>query len=521
MFGLLSLYLGRDINWDLKNYHYYNAYAFLENRLNFDIAPAQLQTYLNPLGDLPFYWMTKYFPSWVAGFVLGVIHGFNLSLIFSIFWKIFNHSNVQLKLFLGVCIVIISGIAPGFISELGNTMNDNLVSLFALSAIVLLISVFALDKEEHISGLIKIAFAGLVMGLGVGIKPTIAILAISSAFAFCVLRTSWENRLKSFLVYGLMGIIGGVISTGFWWWKLWARFGNPVFPIFNHIFKSPYFSISPNNWLFFYPKSLWEYLTWPFIFSLDSYRVNQLQFFDLRYALLYIVAIAWLVIYLFRKTTWVGQGGIKSNNHNFDIKPSTFLLLFFLFSYILWIMTSSTYRLIITVELLVPLCFIIILERFVHSAKFRIILVIVAICLTFCYFKPFDWGRLGWGDSYFILDTARLDDSGNAIVIMLGNSPTSYVIPKFPPNYRFVRPEGNLFGNSISNSNDSKFFADIKNLLNENYGTIYILYNKNEGNFDLEKSLANLELSSKLEDCFLLIINTPDELEFCRLSNAH
>jgi hypothetical protein len=170
---------------------------------------------------------------------------------------------------------------------------------------------------------------------------------------------------------------------------------------------------------------------------------------------------------------------------------------------------------------LVPLCFIIILERFVHSAKFRIILVIVAICLTFCYFKPFDWGRLGWGDSYFILDTARLDDSGNAIVIMLGNSPTSYVIPKFPPNYRFVRPEGNLFGNSISNSNDSKFFADIKNLLNENYGTIYILYNKNEGNFDLEKSLANLELSSKLEDCFLLIINTPDELEFCRLSNAH
>ena len=60
--GLLSLFLGKDINWDLKNYHYYNAYGFIEHRLDVDIAPAQLQTFINPIGDLPFYWMTKFFP---------------------------------------------------------------------------------------------------------------------------------------------------------------------------------------------------------------------------------------------------------------------------------------------------------------------------------------------------------------------------------------------------------------------------------------------------------------------------
>ena len=40
-FGFLSISFGKDTNWDLKNYHYYyNAYAFLEDRLDYDIAPA-------------------------------------------------------------------------------------------------------------------------------------------------------------------------------------------------------------------------------------------------------------------------------------------------------------------------------------------------------------------------------------------------------------------------------------------------------------------------------------------------
>src|SRR3954454_5856595 len=38
--GLLSLHMGKSMAWDLLHYHYYNGYAFLTNRLNFDILPA-------------------------------------------------------------------------------------------------------------------------------------------------------------------------------------------------------------------------------------------------------------------------------------------------------------------------------------------------------------------------------------------------------------------------------------------------------------------------------------------------
>src|SRR5687767_13972866 len=40
-FLLLNLTLGQDANWDLRNYHWYNAYSFLNGRFGFDVVPAQ------------------------------------------------------------------------------------------------------------------------------------------------------------------------------------------------------------------------------------------------------------------------------------------------------------------------------------------------------------------------------------------------------------------------------------------------------------------------------------------------
>jgi len=514
--GMVAVFLGKDVNWDLKNYHYYNAYAFWENRMDFDMAPAQLQTFINPLGDLPFYWMTKYFPAWVSGFILGILHGFNLSLLLLIFWKTFKHSNTLIKLLLGISIVVVSGIAPGFISELGSTINDNLTSLFVLGAIYTLITTFGMENEKHTS-LFRVGFAGLIMGMGVGIKPSITIFAISSAFVFSALQTLWKEKFVSLSIYGFMVVIGGMTSAGFWWWKLWVRFGNPFFPFYNHIFKSSYFTTAPVNWSFFKPEHLWEYLAWPFIFSQDSLRVNQLQFSDIRFALLYVVVIAWLLVYMARKFYWSDQMNINDgNNHSFDIKSGNFILLFFLLSYILWIRESATYRFMIPLELLVPLCFLIILERFVRSGKLRAIIAVGAVCLTFLFFKAFDWGRLDWGNSYISVDATHLNDSGNPVVIMLGWAPMSYVIPQFPVNYRFVRPEGNLFGGGGHKFRSNDFFVDIKNLLEHYNGNIYILFDKNE-NIELRRSLENLDLNLNIKDCFLLVLNTPDELEFCRL----
>ena len=47
-FALYSIRLKQDINWDLQNYHYYTAHAFLNGRLKQDLLPTGIQSYLNP-----------------------------------------------------------------------------------------------------------------------------------------------------------------------------------------------------------------------------------------------------------------------------------------------------------------------------------------------------------------------------------------------------------------------------------------------------------------------------------------
>ena len=48
-------FAGEDINWDWRNYHEYSAFALIHGRFNEDVAPAGIQTFLNPLGYLPAY----------------------------------------------------------------------------------------------------------------------------------------------------------------------------------------------------------------------------------------------------------------------------------------------------------------------------------------------------------------------------------------------------------------------------------------------------------------------------------
>jgi hypothetical protein len=54
-----SVYLGKDANYDLHNYHYYGCYCFANARLGFDVYAAQSQSYLNPIGYLPFCWAVE------------------------------------------------------------------------------------------------------------------------------------------------------------------------------------------------------------------------------------------------------------------------------------------------------------------------------------------------------------------------------------------------------------------------------------------------------------------------------
>src|SRR5512145_311444 len=76
----LSWTLGQDVNWDLRNYHFYNPYQLIDGRFDRDFQVAGLQTFFNPALDLPFYVAVRVLalPPLAVGLGLGAFHGIAL-----------------------------------------------------------------------------------------------------------------------------------------------------------------------------------------------------------------------------------------------------------------------------------------------------------------------------------------------------------------------------------------------------------------------------------------------------------
>src|SRR5262249_51271607 len=166
-----------------------------------------------------------------------------------------------------------------------------------------------------------------------GLKGTAAYCAIGSAFSIFAFKASWRQKIIYFISYGVSGVFGVLLGGGYWFWALWSHFGNPFFPFFNSIFASPYMQPWVYTKIFAYtnhfrPHSLLEYLSWPYIFSFDSLRVGQIQFSDVRFALLYTLTIIWLfvsVIKILRSKNWEHR---TAKEYLIQFNESNFLLIF-------------------------------------------------------------------------------------------------------------------------------------------------------------------------------------------------
>ena len=79
-----AVFAGQDMNWDLRNYHYYTAYAWWQGKTNYHIAPAQVQNWLNPLVYAPYYWFIRHCRPVVSGAIFGGVAGLNFVLVYAL-----------------------------------------------------------------------------------------------------------------------------------------------------------------------------------------------------------------------------------------------------------------------------------------------------------------------------------------------------------------------------------------------------------------------------------------------------
>ena len=140
VFGAWAVQLGRDANWDLQNYHWYNAYAILHWRYDRDVAPAMGQTFFSPLLYVPWYLLGIALPARAMGFVIAAVQSVNLLLLYGIALTTLPIQRALHREFASLAIAA-AGMCGGMsLGLLGTTFIDSVVSIGLLGSMLAVVA---------------------------------------------------------------------------------------------------------------------------------------------------------------------------------------------------------------------------------------------------------------------------------------------------------------------------------------------------------------------------------------------
>lgn len=474
--GTISVMLGKELSWDLANYHFYNPYAFLHTRNQQDFWPTSfIHQYINPTIDFLTYFLIKNFSPAQAEFILGCIHGSNFWLLFCIA-KYYVQQKQQTWLALLLAAIGLYG--ANTLTAIGSFHNDAFVSIFILGFVLLQLRVVhAIElKQKYLT---TVFLSGLCLGLALGLKLTASIFVIGALLTLCCLPIHYKTRCNIFVVTGLAMTIGLLVTSGYWMLLMWQQHSNPVFPFLNGLFHSPDFAA--HNWrdTRFLPHGLWQQLFFPFYFSLDS-RTSDSPFFDLRFSIVYLLFVFAICTTLWKK--FYRQQRIKIHLLNW------WLFSFFIFSYLIWQFYFSIARYLLCLAMLSPLVIYLLLQKTIADNVLRKIFISSIFCLflssIFCIFIfllfPTMIPRARWYTTDFFnikfpdfIQTIPQADVliTYPVLVTIDPRPQSYLIPYFPPNWRFI---GVPFAGKQYVA-DKKTNESIRNQIVNSHSKIFIL----------------------------------------------
>ncbi len=437
--GLLSVATGLDVNWDLKNYHYYDAYAYLTGRLGWDVAPAQVQTYHNPLLDLGFYALVQEIPSpRIIAFVMAMPAGIAAFFLLRMLAALFAPAMAGRALWIAAAFAIGVTGASGR-AMIGSTMNEWPPTMLLMISLTVIVTSMARTGMPSVG---SIVLAGLATGFAVGLKLTYGVFAVALVFAIAA-HGPWKQRVAFASVMGASLLAGFLVTYGFWGATLWNEFANPFFPYFNQVFRSPWWE--PAAWLDrnYGPRDAMQAIFFPFFFARESRLVGEVAFRDWRLAVVMAIAIAATLRYLhggFRKTSTPATPESRS---------WIFLGVFTLVAYLAWLELFGIYRYLALLEMLAGPLIVGGVMWLVRARIARVVAVVVLACLVVGTTRTANWGRLPFRGPYF--NVVVPDIAAHALVIVGPFDPMSYVIPFVRADARFVSPHNNLLTVSQKN----------------------------------------------------------------------
>ena len=510
MAGVWAIMRGQDANWDLQNYHFYNPWAWWNGYIfDRDIAVAQLQTFHNPLLDLPFFLLIEAgWPPRAIAFALAVPAGVSAYFLAKLLPLLFADLPTSERRIAVACAFVIGMTSAMGIATLGTTMNEWPGVALVLASLWLIVRALVQGNGAALRTSVVVV-AGILAGMAAGAKLTAATFAVGLCAALA-LRAPVDSRgrrraiLEGF-VFGL-GVLGGMaITYGPWAVALWQHFDSPIFPYGNAWIQSPWWDSAPVHARIYGPHNLEGRLLFPFhLIGPGEGFVSEVRYRDPRFAVTWALAIGagatWLAWKLAGRAMPVTLRGVSD--------AWKLVATFVVVSFLLWTDQHSIYRYLVVLDALTGAIIMTLLQRLLRPGYLGGVALVVTIAIVGLT-RAGDWWHVDFGKQWFEVGVPPMEKG--ALVLLTSDAPLGFVVPFLPSGTIAVGVQNTINRVGATHLLARKVDATIR----EHHGAYYQLTSPpGKGSWTLaEHGLARVEAS-----CRLLSTNiTRNAIELCRL----
>ena len=511
VFGLYSVHLGRDANWDLQNYHWYNPYALLNWRYDIDVAPAFGMSFFSPVGYVPWFLLGTVLPAWMLGFIIGATQSVNLLLLYGLGLVMLPIERRPPREAAALALAGVGMCGGMSLGLLGTTFLDSIVTLGILGSLLAVIGALpVLTAAGGRQAAWRVALAAIPAALAISFKMAVAPFAVGLAAGFLVIEAPLQRRLWLLSWFGVGGALTTALALGPWAVHLWETTGAPFYPFYARAFGSAF---AGEAWGFerWQPHGLAEALYYPFVIARHSDRVAEVPFRDFRLAAAYVVVPVALCLRLVRPAS-----ARRPLPRGF-----AYLLVTMLVAYGLWLAMFSYYRYAVALELLAPLAVALAVLAVPFSRPVQAVAIVAILGVVVAQTRPADWGHLPWTERFVEVSVPPIVSPQTATVLLFGQ-PISYVVPSLPPQAAVIDIEMALW----EGGNRQAWAQLIRTRLASRSGAVYAitLTGKEQA---MHEAAAPFGLDLDVAGCRPMAANLPSgglpatvSLSFCPVARA-
>ena len=433
--------LGKDSAWDTLNYHLYLGFSAVNDRFGQDYFAAGSLGYLNPFAYVPLYALVRAgLPALLICSIFAIVHSVILWLTYELGVAVCPAKDDRTRLLAGASAVALAFMNPVLMQQIGSCFADITTAELALGGWLLLASAIRAPRVS------RILCAGLILGAATSLKLSNALPAVSAFAMLIALPLDWRSKIRYGSLYGISLGLGFAVVAAPWSYRLFTVFGNPMFPMFNNIVRSPEFTTEAMTNDRFAPESIGDALWRPFA-MLDPARMvhEELSAPDPRYAILVVLVILFVARWIWRRFR---EPSPSANKHPLDDSSRVLAAIGCAvgINWMLWLYASGNSRYVLTMAcaaaaVVIGLLFLL----FKSQPKIRnyILFAIFATQAIQLYFgAEYRWNGTPWGGPWFDISVPRELKTERNLYLSYGIQSNTFVAPFLSEDSGFVNFAG-------------------------------------------------------------------------------